>query len=179
MDRMNRAVILLTLVKKLRDGGSWCGETHIQKASYFLKEWQQVPFDFEFTLYKHGPYSFDIKNELSALQADALLMLEYKDESYGPSIACTAGAESLLQRFPNTIRKCSRQIDNVVDRFGTDGVRDLERMATALYVTRHSDSDSYSVEDRANQLHKLKPHISIGDAKAAVTEIDAILKSID
>jgi uncharacterized protein YwgA len=59
-EAQNRA-ILVTLIKSLRSKGSWCGETHIQKAAFFLQQLTGVPIDFDFILYKHGPFSFDLR----------------------------------------------------------------------------------------------------------------------
>lgn len=60
MERLNRAAVLLNLVETLRSKGSWASETHFQKAAYFLQELLRVPLEFEFILYKHGPFSFGL-----------------------------------------------------------------------------------------------------------------------
>ena len=69
MERLQRAAVLLSLIEQLKDRGSWCGDTHIQKTTYFLQELLKVPLGFEFILYKHGPYSFDLEDEITALRA--------------------------------------------------------------------------------------------------------------
>jgi uncharacterized protein YwgA len=69
----------------LKERDSWCGETHIQKAVYFLQELLQVRLGFEFIMYKHGPYSFELTDELTTLRANRLLRLIPR-EGYGPSI---------------------------------------------------------------------------------------------
>lgn len=66
MKRLQRDAVILSLIENLRAKGSWCGETHIQKATYFVQELLRVPLEFEFVLYKHGPYSFDLSDELTA-----------------------------------------------------------------------------------------------------------------
>ena len=71
----NRAV-LVALIRSLRAKGSWCGETHIQKAAFFLKNLTGVPIDFDFIIYKHGPFSFELNDELSLMKAYRLLDLE-------------------------------------------------------------------------------------------------------
>lgn len=76
MNRMKRSALLTKLVQRLRDEGSWGGETHVQKVTYFLQELMEVPLDFDFILYKHGPYSFDLHDEIAALRGDGLLTFE-------------------------------------------------------------------------------------------------------
>jgi uncharacterized protein YwgA len=102
MKRMQRDAVLLSLIKEMKDKGSWCGETHIQKAAYFLQELLGVPMGFEFILYKHGPYSFDLSDEVTAMRADSLL--EYKTRvPYGPNLFPTKEGQEFLLRYPKTL----------------------------------------------------------------------------
>ena len=73
MQRLARASLLTRLIAGLREAGSWCGETHIQKAMFFLQELMHVPFEFKFILYRYGPFSFDLRYELTAISADGML----------------------------------------------------------------------------------------------------------
>jgi hypothetical protein len=43
MNRTQHQAVLLSLIQQLRENGSWCGETHIQKSAYFLQEMLGVP----------------------------------------------------------------------------------------------------------------------------------------
>jgi len=70
MDRLRRAALLTQLIERLRRRGSWCGETHVQKATLFLQDLTRIPMGFDFILYKHGPFSFDLRDELTSLRAD-------------------------------------------------------------------------------------------------------------
>lgn len=109
MERNKRAVILLGLVEELKNNLSWCGETHIQKATYFLQEMRQVPLEFDFILYKHGPFSFDLTDKITAMRAemrtDNLLKLQPQPYPYGPSILPGEASKSLMKRFPKTLQK--------------------------------------------------------------------------
>ena len=51
---------------------------------------------------------------------------------------------------------------------------ELERLATALYVTQHL-ADDHSVNGRAATITALKPHIGRDEAVIAVTEVDRII----
>ena len=64
--------------------GSWCGETHIQKTSYVAKCVEHVPFESEFVLYKHGPYSFDLNAVLNRMRSQGIITL-VPQGSYGAS----------------------------------------------------------------------------------------------
>lgn len=175
MNRMQRGAVLLLLIEKLKEHGSWCGETHIQKASYFLQEMAGVPLEFEFILYKHGPFSFDLSDEITAMRADNLLRLYPQPYFYGPSILGGEGSKTLKDRFPRTLKDYSRKVDFVVSALGNKKVDELERLATALYVTCEGKTNG-DPESRAQRIHDLKPHIALDEALNAVENIDQLIR---
>ncbi len=174
MERMQKVAILAELVDRLRIHGSWGGETHVQKAAYFLQDVLGVPLGVEYILYKHGPYSFDLTEQLTGMRADYLLENEYVTEGYGPRLVPTKESAELRKNYPKTLGSYLGQIDFVATRFGSKGVADLEKLATALWVTREKRDDA-SREARAARLHELKPHIRLLDALEAVDAFDAFV----
>lgn len=173
MKRLANAALLVRLIDSLRRHGSWCGETHVQKSAYLLQTLWSVPLDFNFILYKHGPFSFDLRDELTSLQADTLLVLEPQPIPYGPKLATTAGGTNLAERFPKTLARYGDAIEEIAETVGQRGVNDLERLATAVFVTlRERDAEP---PRRAESLVALKPHIAIDDAAAAISEADQLL----
>ena len=73
MDRLQRTALIFELTKKMRERGSWCGETHLQKATFWAEECFSLPLGFDFILYKHGPFSFDLRDELTSMRCRALV----------------------------------------------------------------------------------------------------------
>jgi len=174
-EEQNRAV-LMKLIMSLRSKGSWCGETHIQKAAYFLKHLTDVPVDFDFILYKHGPFSFELSDELSVMRTFDLLNMENR-YPYGPRIEDTNMGGKLCNRYPKTLAKYKKQINYIADKLGDKGVVDLEKLATAYYVTlENSDKDE---DIRADIIVELKPHIKPEAAKQAVQEVDAFIEQVE
>jgi hypothetical protein len=157
----------------MREHGSWCGETHVQKAAVFLQDLLRVPLEFEFILYKHGPFSFDLRDELTSLRADELIKLE-PQRPYGPRIVTTERAKYIQDIYPKTVNEYEKSISFVAGKLGSKGVADLERLATALYVTKR-ERVGVSVQARAEKLSELKPHVGLEEAKAAITEVDSII----
>jgi hypothetical protein len=172
MDRLRRDVILIRLIEALRDKGSWCGETHVQKATYFLQELVGAQTGFDFILYKHGPFSFDLSDELAAMRSDRLVTLRVQDSRYGPSILPEPAANVLKQRFPKTLRDYEHRVALVAEKFGNKRVVELERLATALYVLRDL-GDTTDVKKCVDRIHALKPHISKEDAAGALQMVQA------
>lgn len=173
MNRSRIIAVTTALSKKLLAEGSWCGETHLQKAVYFLQELLQVPTGFEFLLYKHGPFSFDLRDELMAMRAEGYLELRVREEPYGPTLMATKRSARLRERYPKTLKQFTRQVDFVGGRLGDKGASELERLATALYVTReHPD---HSPRQRSKRLQQLKPKVSDYQAETAVAFVDGLL----
>jgi len=172
MKRLQKAVILADLADRLRAHRSWCGETHIQKAVYFLQALLKVPLEYSYILYKHGPFSFDLRDEITELRVYELFRLEPRPIPYGPSLRPTANAEELKSNYPKTLNKYSLHLNFVAKALDGKGVAELERLATALYVTLKSEEDSQ--EARAQRISELKPHVLADQALAAVRELDRI-----
>ena len=175
MNRLKQYALLSELADQLRRRGSWCGETHIQKAAYFLQELRKVPLGFEYMLYKHGPFSFDLRDELTAMRADSFLDLSERGP-YGPSLVPTKLSIELRKDYPKTLEKYCPDIEFVADSLGNRNVAELEKLATALYVYFQHPSRSQSL--RAKALHDLKPHISTSDSLEAVKQVDAIVERL-
>lgn len=178
MSRLKRAALLTQVVKELRQEGSWTGETHLQKACYFLEELLGLPLKLDYILYKHGPFSFELRDELTALLADRILDLEPQAAPYGPRFNVSESGNKLLQKYPKTLGKYRAKTHFVATQLGNRGVGSLERLSTALYVTLRFGEDK-SVEERTMKLHLLKPHISIEEAKKSIQEVDQITRQAE
>lgn len=162
--------LILTVAGKLRERGSWTGETHVQKVGYFLQELLGVPLKADYILYKHGPYSFDLRQTLGAMRA-----LQYADwrpnqYPYGPTLV-EGELAATLRRFTKEPVEYNARIDFVAEWLGPKRVAELERLGTALYVTL----EDQAAQDRAARICELKPHVTPADAQAAVAELDAMI----
>lgn len=172
MRKWEKYALVGSLIKNLRAQGSWCGETHLQKAAYISKYLLGVPFDEEFTLYKYGPFSFDLRDCLGTMRAESLISLVAKDK-YGATYEPTPLLAVVEELFGESARKYSRHFAFVADLFGSKGVVELERLSTALYVTKELPDSSKA--RRAERLIELKPHITRDNALKAVEDIDSAM----
>lgn len=172
---MRKAALLAELVDKLQKEGSWCGETHIQKATYLLENLFKVPLDYEFTLYKHGPYSFDLRNALTAMRADNLLELQ-PHPPYGPSYITTDASRELRKRYPKTIKEFGPALEFVAESLGNKGIFELEQLSTALYVKE--ERAGASKKELAERIRALKPHISPEVATSAIESLETLVTEI-
>src|SRR5262249_17472717 len=108
---MAQDALIARLARTMRENDSWTGETHIQKAPYLLQVLTDVPFDFDFILYKHGPFSFELRDELGDMQADRYLQREPQDPPYGPRFDVTDRGRQLEDRFAKTMARHGSKVD--------------------------------------------------------------------
>ena len=167
----SRCALVVDLVKRLRAHGSWCGETHIQKALFILQDMSRSNFGYKFIIYKHGPFSFELSNELTAMRALGILELDFPRDGYGPSIRLTPFGERVYEANKENIDRYVPLMEFLAEWFGDNDVRYLEKVATAYYVTAKNPRDP--APERAKKLNSLKPHVDIHAAEDALLVVDA------
>jgi len=174
MSKLKRYAITISVIENLDRSGSWCGETHIQKAVYFLKTLFPEVIDYPFILYKHGPFSFDLRDDIGIMAADGFVKVVPMTQ-YGPRILPGKLADKVKEEFSNTLKKHKEKIEFVANKLKDKRIFELEALATALYVTKEL-MPSTSVEKRAEKLRQLKPHIDFRKTIDAVEEVDKIIE---
>ncbi|MBN1902212.1 hypothetical protein JW926_12885 [Candidatus Sumerlaeota bacterium] len=175
MERLKRASVIIDLADELLKEGSWCGETHLQKITFFLQDLLKVPLDYDFILYKHGPFSFDLCDELTAMRADRLMEYVIKMYPYGPSLVPTKTGRIIKENFfQKTIDQNKPKINFISSRLGNKGVAELEKLGTALFVTL-KERQLVDASKRAQRINSIKPHISLEEATTAIREVDQII----
>jgi hypothetical protein len=157
--------------------GSWAGETHIQKAAFFLQDLMGVELGFDFILYKHGPFCFDLRDELGSMQAEDLVSVVVRHQAYGPTFVPTQFSEVFLERFPKTQARYRQQIEFVSSELGQMGVVELEKIATAFFLAKRGGFDP--VENLAQELVDLKPHVSLPEALIACRQAERLVERAD
>lgn len=163
-----QSALLVHLIKQLRAQGSWCGETHVQKAAYLAKEGRGVPFEHEFVLYRHGPFSFDLRDSLTEMHSRGFTKLDAAPP-YGPRIIAESRSDMLEERFAEFLEANDKALKEVTEFVGANGVASLEKLATALFF--HLRDASASNETIASRVHEEKPHVSIDSALTAVADV--------
>ena len=82
-------------------------------------------------------------------------------------------SELLKRQFAGTVDAFNPQIEFVATRLGTRNIAELERLATAIYVTL---DEKTARESRAIRINALKRHVSLPDAESAVNEADQLIR---
>lgn len=174
MDKWDKRALVLALIDALRASGSRCGETHVQKSFYVLQTMSKVPSNFNFILYKHGPFSFDLQEFLHELRGDNLIADMPTGLPYGTMLAVTPQGKQIESLRADLINRYKRLFQTISERFGKKTVRDLERIATAFYVMQELPKSS--VKDQAQRITFHKKHVRLDEAEQALVEANDLLK---
>jgi hypothetical protein len=174
LGELREAAIIATVIDRVSAVREFCGETFIQKSTFFLKELFGIPFEAKFRLYYFGPFSFDLREQLQSLEAYDIVKV--RPHQWGANYVTGERYETLQHQFPKTLAQYERGIDFVVQELAPLGVKDLEPLATALFLTR--EKPSASIENRAQELHTIKPHVDLEQARKSVKRIDAWMESV-
>jgi uncharacterized protein YwgA len=158
-------------MESLRSEGSWCGETHIQKALFLCQEIALVPSRFKFILYKHGPFSFELSDHLQGLILDDLVRVRTRPP-YGPTLEVSEEGRTLAAEALRN-NSAAERIALMSKRLSAKNVAELEKLATAIYVNGKLGLDA-TVRQRAEYLTTLKPHVSLDAALKAFDEAKEI-----
>lgn len=162
-----REAWIANTVESLRRHGSWAGRIHIHKLLFVVKELglADVPFDFE--LYHYGPYSFELDSAIEDMQLYGLLDRVFQHPGYGPKYALTQAGQSVAR---SPAFQQSPVVDRVAQFFGTKSSKDLELMATCLWVKRHGDARSLSEDEVIERVRIIKPKYTVEEIRFAYSQ---------
>jgi uncharacterized protein YwgA len=172
--QFQKHAFILAVIEALHRHGSWTGKTHVQKAISLLRDSGKAAVPFQFVLYKHGPYSFEVEAELEQMQSYGALMVEPNAQGYGVVLKANEAAK-LVQENASLSEEESHAIDEVCRFVGSRTVTDLERLATASWI--RCQENVTNPAQVAERLHLLKPHVSIAEAERADREVAKWLSS--
>ena len=172
MERLKKATLISEMLNRMIDKGSWAGETHLQKCLFFLQEMREVPTGYVFQLYKYGPFSFDLRDEIVQLRGVGMISLFSRKYPYGSSLKVSELGQSLRKHFPKTLEKYTDDLDFVTKHFGDLNATELGKLATAYYFILQKENSSD--EEIAKKINDVKSYISIPEGMEAAKKVREI-----
>ncbi len=103
-------------------------------------------------------------------------MIAVQPTEYGATFEPGDQIGNLETHTAKTIAANRNAVEFVVKHLAGRGVKQLERVATALFFT--VTTDDASVEGRATKIREVKPHITAEEAQKAVEEVDRWRKEL-
>jgi len=146
---MKKSDLVLYVVEKLNEVGSWAGNTHLQKIIYLVQSTCNFRL-YDFVLYHYGPYSFDLREDVDFLTISNYLERDADEFGYHYRLS-----SSLEPSIPSEIQE---RVNKIVKVFGKAPTTLLELITTVDYVVKKSPgkSDREIVEI----VKRIKPHFS-------------------
>ena len=128
-----------------------------------------MPLGNAFVLYKQGPFSFDLRDELAQLRTAGQIQVEPQPAPFGHKLGLSGVGEKLLKRLQYRWEPYKESIDQVAQWLSGYRVKKLEQLATAWYVV--SELPQGDLSAWLHHLQEVKPHVSEDDAQAAIAEV--------
>jgi hypothetical protein len=169
-----QAAILGAFVEKVRSMGHPCGETLMQKAAFVMKELLDVPLSDPFRIHYYGPFSFQLRDRLSVLEAEEFISLSPRE--MGVTYDTGERFPQLREQFPKTLARYAPAIEFAATHLAPLGVKQLEPLTTALWVTRQQPQGSRA--ERAAKLMEIKPHVQLAEANEAIATVDGWIAQV-
>jgi hypothetical protein len=142
-----RAGIILRLVDELHD----VRKIQLQKLVYFLQS-RGVPLGYRFVMHHYGPYSFELDDHISLLDAASAIQVSVDPEGYGYHIT---GGDFRPEAWVKAGAEQDRLVGQVIGDFQGYNAADLELAATIHFVHEIlGDPDEARVVE---VVHELKP----------------------
>ncbi|MGV3719874.1 MAG: hypothetical protein ACO1SX_03105 [Actinomycetota bacterium] len=176
MDKFVRQTLVASLVEAMRQAGSWCGRTHIQKSLFALQTlFEPEPeLRYQYVLYRHGMYSFELDRDIAELEFYGGLARE-EQRPYGPRYAAP-GLQAFKQRVGVSLTDWTSALEFIAREVGTGNVRELEALTTVMYVSTDLSERSANptTQLKLRRVHELKPHLSMDEIAEAQSTYDRL-----
>jgi len=164
-----RSSLLLALNRQLIKAGSWAGETHMQKTVYGAQSLLAVPFGLDFVIYRHGPYSFELADDLAAMRGEEFLRLVPRVQGYGATLLPGDRNELLWKSYAQVAAPYEDKLRFIAQELGPKTVAELERICTLIYI-----KGKWKATDPVQKLVELKPHVTPELAINAAAQLEGI-----
>lgn len=146
---------ILLLGQLLTTTGPICGRKKLQKIVHLLQNLRSVPFGYSFQFSFFGPYSADLKEDVSALAREELVLETRSDSDMGNPYRFSAGEKmkQLLQDVPVASKDDWAPL--ALD-LNSRTAEELEGISTVLFLQKIG----WSGTELREQFALLKPRLS-------------------
>ena len=169
MERTRGEDWVVTAIIELRKANSWTGRIHVQKLLFTVDVLKLGTPPFEFELYLYGPYSQEVDWAFTALEMTGSIERDYPLPGYGPKYAVLANKCSLPTPAVSAIARVARS-------FGTKSSKDLELIATCLWVERREQVQGE--EQIIKRVKQIKPKYTQAEIANQLKETRALAETL-
>ena len=139
-------------------GSPTLGKTAMQKLIYLVQELHRVPIGYRFRLYNYGPYSSDLAEDLTYVEFLGGITINFDRLQNSYSIKAADASKFLTGKASEFLSGFRSQIDRIIREFGSRKARDLELLATSVYVFRILQASRTYSEQRLSEGYENYKH---------------------
>jgi hypothetical protein len=158
--------ILGRIVERVEGQKRFCGDTLLQKSAYFPQGDIRGADLTPFRIYYYGPFSFDLRETLSTMEG---LVVQTVPHEWEATYRIGRRYGQVRDRFAKTMQRLEPAIDWVMRELAPLGVKELEPLATGLFLKQ--EQPHATDETLATRLHVIKPHVSVDAARFALQKV--------
>lgn len=147
------------------------GKTALQKIFYILQESLEVPFNYRFDFFTHGPFSSKLANDLEL--AELFHAVRISKEEMGTSIGEGEKSEEYIKLVDDFASKYKNEIYRVLNDFGEYNAKELEIRATLIliYIFYQKEFDGSTKKGMKNTFIGSKPFVKRSKVNDALDEL--------
>jgi len=151
------------------------GKTKLQKLIFLMNELRRLPIDYRFQFYTYGPYASSLSGDVSYLSAIGALHISYDASINTYDVRPGDEAPHFLEKAAEYLQSHGADINAVLEGFGHKKAKELELVATLVYVM-HYDPDFRPENEQhlIEQMRALKPKFSEDEVRAAMLELQEL-----
>ncbi len=174
---LEEAEIISLFVRKISEKNPehQIGKTIIQKMMYLFeieynnKYEDQKQYDFDYTLYHYGPYSFEINQALNMAKNMKFVSITWNPEKGYFIKPRTINIENQINENMDQIEEI---VEDLVNGYGSYYARELSIIATAIYVKQHN-TDIHD-DDLVEIVAALKPKYNVQSIRRILIDANII-----
>lgn len=144
------------------------GKTKLQKLVYLLEKLKNVSVGYEFCFYTYGPFSSDLAADLDYINTLGGVKINYAAGINMYEIIPGDNAARLTKKSEDFLATNEAAIDEIIDRFGSHQAKELELLATLVFVSKSGITNESEI---IQKVKALKPKFDIEEITEYLQEL--------
>jgi uncharacterized protein len=167
-ENWGRYALLVDIAARLY-GKKTLGKKALQKLVYLLQELEHVPLGYRFRFFTYGPFSDDLAYTLDVVESMGGLNVAYDQGANAYEITPGPAAARLTEKGKDLLSRYHSAVDRLVERFGEHTAKELELIATIVYLL--DKRGDMNVEALTRAVLELKPKYDDRRVRRAVEDL--------
>jgi uncharacterized protein YwgA len=166
------------LISKIAKTKPGLGKTAMMKMVFLLQEVYKMPLGYGFEIHIYGPYTPEVMSDIEIADSMGYLSVEAEKRltSYVYKLNPTDKTGQILKTAEKFLDEYAAPIDAAIVLFAGKTARELEMLTTIvfLYKIYVFNKLDVSIDDIANNVRDIKPHLELDFIKGGYRELEGL-----